>query len=221
MAFNYKKLLEPDKQRFGINRIEALSDGVFAITMTLLILNIDIPHLPGGVDPSVSELLLVLPKLENYFISFLVLGVFWIRQQMHFKVIHEADRNLMWINILFLMFVAIVPLSSSMLFEYDETPISIQIYSVNVMILSIILHYQWNYAIKNHRLVDKSLDMAALKKIRLVNLVLPLVFVITFFLSMVNMRIAKTSLYVLPLLSALSFKLYKRIKDKNDGENLL
>jgi uncharacterized membrane protein len=221
MAFNYKKLFEPDKQRYGISRIEALSDGVFSITMTLLILDIQVPSLPGGVDPDIRELLTILPKLENYVISFLVLGLFWVRQQMHFKVIREADRNLMWINIFFLMFTALIPLSNSLLFDYDDTPLSLQLYCANIMMLSLIMHFQWHYAIKNHRLVDPSYDMGGLKKIRLVNLLFPVLFVIIFFLSFFDMDIAKRCLYILPLLSTAAFKAYKRVKDKNDGKDLL
>lgn len=221
MPFNYRKLIEPDKQRFGVGRIEALSDGVFSITMTLLILGIQVPHLPNGQDPSVGELLTLLPELENYFISFLVLGLFWVRHQMQFKVIRQADRNLLWINIFFLMFVAVIPLTNSLLFEYDETPISIQLYCVNVIILSFMLHYHWHYAITNHRLVDDSYDMKGLKSIRKINLMLPSLFTLTFFLSFLNMRAAKFSLYVFPLLSAIVFKIYKRAKGKNDGQDLL
>lgn len=221
MAFNYKKLFEPDKQRFGISRIEALSDGVFSITMTLLILDIRIPSLPGGQDPAISELLTILPKLENYFISFLVLGLFWVRQQMHFKVIREADRNLMWINIFFLMFIAIIPLSNSLLFEYDDTPISMQLYCANVMILSFIMLYQWHYAIKDYRLVDKTYSMESLKKIRKINLMMPLMFFVTFALSFVDITLAKRSLYILPIGLAIVFKAYKRIKGLNDGKDLI
>lgn len=221
MPFNYRKLIEPDKQRYGISRIEALSDGVFSITMTLLILDIRLPHIVSGIDPEVSALLTLLPKLENYIISFLVLGMFWVRQQMQFKVIKEADRNLLWINIFFLMFIALIPFTNSLLFEYDETPISVQLYSINVIVLSMILHYHWHYAITNHRLVDKSYEMKGLKAIRKVNLLFPLLFILTFVLSFINLRMAKFSLYILPLLSAIIFKIYKRIKDKNDGKDLL
>lgn len=221
MPFNYKKLIEPDKQRFGINRIEALSDGVFSITMTLLILDIRLPHFTGAGDPEMSQLLTLLPKLENYFISFLVLGLFWVRQQMQFKIIKDADRNLMWINIFFLMFVAVIPLSNSLLFEYDETPISIQLYCANVFILGLILHYQWHYAITNHRLVDKSYNMKDLTRLRTVNLIFPLIFILTFILSSFSMRAAKFGLYFLPVFFALTFKLYKRVKNKNDGSDLL
>lgn len=221
MPFNYKKLIEPDKQRFGINRIEALSDGVFSITMTLLILDIRLPHFEGLGDPEMSQLLTLIPKLENYFISFLVLGLFWVRQQMQFKIIKETDRNLMWINILFLMFVAIIPLSNSLLFEYDETPISIQLYCANVFILGLILHWHWHYAITNHRLVDKSYNMKDLKKLRTVNLIFPLIFILTFIFSFYSIRAAKFSLYFFPVLSAVAFKLYKRVQDRNDGRDLL
>lgn len=221
MPFNYRKLFEPDKQRFGVGRIEALSDGVFSITMTLLILDIRLPHFTGTGDPEISQLLTLLPRLENYVISFLVLGLFWIRQQMHFKVIRESDRNLMWINIFFLMFVAIIPLTNSLLFEYDETAISIQLYCVNIFMLSFIMHYQWHYAITNYRLVDEKYDMKSLTRIRTMNLMFPAAILVTFVLSFWSMRASKFSLYAIPLLSAIVFKAYKRIKDKNDGEDLL
>jgi uncharacterized membrane protein len=211
---NFRKLLQPDKERYGVSRIEALSDGVFSITMTLLILEIKVPPLSSDDTTTIQKLLQLGPLFENYFISFIVLGLFWVRHQMQFKDIRFADRNLMWINIFFLMFVAIIPFTTSMMVEYTNNHISIQVYCVNLIILGLLLIVHWEYAIRGYRLVDKNLDMRELRFTTKAQFMVPTLFFITAILAFYNISLAKISLYTFPLAATLIFKTYKKIRKK-------
>ena len=98
-----------------INRVEALTDGVFAIAMTLLVLELGMPVITGG--PVNTELLRRLfelwPKLLVYVLSFVLLGMTWVHHRLMFHYIERSDGKLAWMNIIFLMFVALVPFAAS------------------------------------------------------------------------------------------------------------
>src|SRR5512144_1733259 len=98
------------------HRLAFLSDGVFAIAMTLLVLAIDVPssHVMGAAD--IPRLLFELwPKFLSYAVSFVVLGVYWEGHHGQFHFIHRADQILIWLNMLFLMLIAAVPFSATLL----------------------------------------------------------------------------------------------------------
>src|ERR1700737_1299223 len=104
------------------NRIEALTDGVFAVAMTLLVLDIKVPELPQpmATDELLRQLLALWPKFLSYVISFVILGVYWVGHHVQLSFIRRADRPLLWINILFLLWVALVPFSTALLGEYAK-----------------------------------------------------------------------------------------------------
>ena len=134
-----------------IQRIEALSDGVFSIAMTLLVLELSIPFY--GAVHSEGDLWLVLlstaPKLLVYFMSFITLGIFWTGQSLQFTYITKSDRHLNWLTIFFLMFVALVPFSTAFLSEYIVFKLAIGVYWFNILILGIIAYVHWQYACKS------------------------------------------------------------------------
>jgi uncharacterized membrane protein len=88
----------------GKNRIEALSDGIFAIAMTLLILELHIPNLRHNAPnvQVVPALVKLLPAFGTYVVSFISLGVFWVGHHNMYHAIRRADRVLLWLNIIFL-----------------------------------------------------------------------------------------------------------------------
>lgn len=209
---NIKKIFRVDKEKYSVTRIESLSDGVFSITMTLLILSVKVPPLSPDDSTTINKLLQILPILENYFISFIVLGLFWMRHQMQFKEIRVADRNLMWINIFFLMFVAIIPFTTSMMVEYSNNHISIQVYCFNLILLGLILILHWEYGIHNHRLIDDNLNMKEMRFVTKIQLVTPSIFFISGMIAFVDIKLAKMSLYMLPLISAALIKTYRKVR---------
>ena len=132
----------------GKNRIEALSDGIFAIVMTLLILEIHVPDLPSNApNVQVAPALWHLgPRFFTYVVTFLSLGVYWIAHHNMYHAIRRADRVLLWLTILFFMFVSILPFSSSVLNHFRQTQIAPLFFGTNLTAIGWLLYLQWAYA---------------------------------------------------------------------------
>jgi len=132
----------------GKNRIEALSDGIFAIVMTLLILEVHVPNLPSNApNVEVAPALIALwPKFASYIVSFISLGFFWVGHHIMYHAIRRADRTLLWLNIFFFMFVSLLPFSTSLLNAFAEAFIAPLFFGSNLAIIGWILFFQWRYA---------------------------------------------------------------------------
>ena len=132
----------------GKNRIEALSDGIFAIVMTLLILEFHVPNLPlNAPNVDVAPALLTLwPKFLSYIVTFVSLGFFWVGHHIMYHAIRRADRTLLWLNIFFFMFVSLLPFSTSVLNAFPEAFIAPLFFRANLAIIGWILFFQWSYA---------------------------------------------------------------------------
>ena len=136
-------------QRIG--RIEGLSDGVFSIAMTFLVFNLKDPM--ANVIATDAELCAALvgifPSLLTFFLSFMTLGIFWTGHSTQFTFIEKSDRRLNWISLFFLMFVAILPFTTSILSAHIENKVSIAVYWANLFALGIMLLIHWKYAKQN------------------------------------------------------------------------
>ena len=133
-------------------RIEAISDGVFAIAMTLLILDIKVPvsdAIKSDAD-LIKALFVLTPKLLSYLLSFITLGIFWAAQSTQFHYINKSDRNLNWIDLFFLLFVSLIPFTTAFLSEYITYKFAIFLYWLNIIMLGLILILHWSYANKNN-----------------------------------------------------------------------
>jgi uncharacterized membrane protein len=131
----------------GKNRIEALSDGIFAIVMTLLILELHVPNLPtAAANVEVTAALIALwPKFVSYLVAFVSLGVFWIAHHMMYHAIRRADRTLLWLNIAFFMCVSLLPFSTSVLNAFPRALIAPFLFGVNLALVGWLLLLQWVY----------------------------------------------------------------------------
>jgi uncharacterized membrane protein len=132
----------------GKSRIEALSDGIFAIVMTLLILEIHVPNLPpNAANLEVTPALFALwPKFASYFVAFVSLGFFWVGHHLMYHAIRRADRTILWLNIFFFMFVSLLPFSTSLLNAFSEAFIAPLFFGTNLAVIGWILFFQWSYA---------------------------------------------------------------------------
>lgn len=141
--------------QLDIKRIQALIDATFAVAMTILILETNIP---SGLDANQMKdhfLYSTISELFIYFLSFLTLGVFWIGTHHHHHLILKTDKTSSWLDIIFLMFICVIPFSAGFLNHYRQEPLSIIFYSSNLILVSsfhfLKLVYAWkkNY-IKPH-----------------------------------------------------------------------
>lgn len=132
------------------SRIEALSDGTFAIILTLLVIELLVPDkISSNTEAELIHLLSDFgPLLVGYAISFAVIIMFWITHSVFFgTLVKTVNRPLALINALFLGFLALIPFSAHMLGRYMEFPIAAQLYGLNVLILGLIVVALFEYAL--------------------------------------------------------------------------
>jgi uncharacterized membrane protein len=132
----------------SLERLAALSDGIFAVAMTLLVLDL---HLPTAAQVhSERELLGALgalgPQWLAYLMSFLTLGIFWAGQQTQLNHIGEGTRDLTWIHLGFLFAVTLLPLSTRLLAEFITYRSALLLYWFNILILGAMLYWSWTHA---------------------------------------------------------------------------
>jgi uncharacterized membrane protein len=132
----------------SLERLAALSDGIFAVAMTLLVLDLHIPT--AAQVHSEGELLAALcalgPQWVAYLMSFLTLGIFWAGQQTQLNHIGEGTRDLTWIHLGFLFAVTLLPLSTRLLAEFITYRSALLLYWFNILILGAMLYWSWTHA---------------------------------------------------------------------------
>lgn len=131
-------------------RLGALADGVFAIVMTLLVFDFRV----SADAPSLADALAaLLPNLTAYVISFVILGVYWVGHHFQFTYIERTDHWLNWLNIAFLLCVALVPFSAGVLSRYGSERLAIIVYGVNLILVAITHMATWQYASRQQGLI--------------------------------------------------------------------
>jgi uncharacterized membrane protein len=130
-------------------RLAALSDGVFAVAMTLLVLDLHAP----AVEAIHSEydlwrsLFALAPRLLMYMMSFMTLGIFWVGQQTQLNHLEHSDRSLTWIHLVFLFEVTVIPFSTALLAEHTQYRVALLVYWLNIFLLGTTLYWSWVCAI--------------------------------------------------------------------------
>jgi uncharacterized membrane protein len=139
---------------------------VFAIAITLLIIEIRVPHV-GELGSLTEELVHLWPSYLGYAISFLVIGTVWANHHNRFRLISRSDHVLLFVNILFLMCVAFIPFPTALLSEYirDEAhrTTAVAVYSGTLAVTAVFFTLLWLYAAGGYRLVDRSLDPSLMR----------------------------------------------------------
>ncbi len=140
----------------NVERLAALSDGIFAVAMTLLVLDLRIPAREAvHSEHDLGRLLVALaPRLLIFLMSVMTLGIFWVGQQTQLNHFARTDRNLAWIHISFLCAVCLVPFSTSLLAEFIHYRLALGVYWLNILLLGLTLFWSWSYASRAHLLAD-------------------------------------------------------------------
>ena len=139
----------PDTGR-RLGRVDSFSDGLFSIAATLLVLSIDVPNVPeADLNGALDSLL---PSLLAYFISFAVVGLFWLRHHEFFGRLQASDSRLAALNLVFLAFIALLPVPTEILGKYDNSTAPVVIYAVFILTLSVLLRALFHHA-RNARVV--------------------------------------------------------------------
>ncbi len=154
----------------SLGRVEAFTDGVFAVAVTLLILNIQVPHVPEGAEPEVliDLLLKQWPAYLGYLLTFITLGSVWIANHRLLRFLQAVDETFQIINLLFLMFVTLTPFTTALLAEYLQQPnkirIATTIYGVTWGIMGLLTSGMWHYA-KRANFLKPNLDPIRIRQV--------------------------------------------------------
>ena len=193
-------------------RVEAFSDGVFAVAITLLVLNIHglsdpAKPLPDWGTLSLSTILRdQWPTYLAFVTSFATIGVMWINHHRLFMHIKRVDTNLFALNLLLLFVIVFIPFPTELLASYITHPedhIAAELYSVMDILLAISFNLLWRYASHENRLLDKNADQEAVQAITNQYRFGPLFYVVSFVLAFIYVPAS----VVLMLLLALFFAL--------------
>lgn len=128
------------------NRLESFSDGVFAIVITLLVLDLRLP--PVGYSALGESLRSMLPSIAAYVLSFLLVGMYWVFHHHAFTLLEAVDGVLLWLNVVFLLFISFMPFPTMMLGRYPFETLPVVFYGVNLLLANLMgllsltyLHY--------------------------------------------------------------------------------
>ena len=190
---------DPD---LGLERIVFFSDAVMAIAITLLVIDLKVPEIPAALAAAQlpARLEELVPRLGSFFISFIVIGVYWNAHHRYFTYIRRYDNLLILLNMLFLLFIVLMPFVASLFGLYSALPIGVIVYSSAVSLIGLSLAAIWFYATYQHRLVDEHLDMGVIRFRRWVALFGPLTFLISIPFALISPSATITVWWLAPLI---------------------
>jgi uncharacterized membrane protein len=138
-------------------RVLALSDGVFAIIITLLVLEVHVPELTQGhtLNEALAELR---PSLTAFVISFVLAGMYWVAHRDLFALIRRTDRGLVWLNILYLLPLCLLPFGAGLIGRYEDEVVALRIYGLLLVLIALMRVVIWLYAINRPHLLWQRLD---------------------------------------------------------------
>ena len=142
----------------GAPRLAALADGVFAIAMTLLVLELAVPVVSEEGEGLGEQLLEMWPEFLMYALGFLVLGVYWVTHHMILDPIERYDTTLAWLNIVYLMFAALIPFATAFVVQNGATTATALAYGLNLLALFAMGWAMWTYASTRGRLMGEQAD---------------------------------------------------------------
>jgi uncharacterized membrane protein len=185
----------------NLERLTFLVDGVFAITMTLLVLELRPPE--AGTAPLPESLLAMLPRLYIYFIAFYTIANHWIVHQRMFRHITSADTTMLWLTILGLLFITLIPASTAIVGRFPGEKLAVACFSANSFLQALSNWGFWTYVVKRYEQFASTSDPRMLTITSQVWLIIALGWLISIFLGFVNVYVAYTSWIFLPNLVAI------------------
>jgi uncharacterized membrane protein len=131
----------------NIGRLASISDGIFAVGMTLLVLGLAVPAVEAVKTESdlLRQLRDLLPGIVTYFMSFLTLGIFWVAHQTQLSQLSRSNRNFTWIHLAFLLGVTLVPFSTALLARFHWSRVALIVYWLNIFVLGLTLLLAFEY----------------------------------------------------------------------------
>ncbi len=181
--------LKEKRDSLSKNRLEAFIDGVFAIAMTILVLNIEVPDdlIISGSGDLLIALQKTIPLFFNYVISFVILGSMWVSNNNQFRYIKITNKRHLWLYLWTLMFVVLVPFSTSLMGYYPGLIVAELFFHLNLLCIGILSILKWNYILRNQYLLHQDkCNIADIKKDKVssfVFIIIPMIAVLVTFIA--------------------------------------
>ncbi len=187
------------------HRIEALADGIFAVAMTLLVLDIKMPEsITYASDADLWRRLVGLEHaVASYAVSFVMLSVYWVAHHFHFHFIHRTDRGLLAINLYLLLCIALVPFTTDLVGDNVELRLPALLYGINLLLIAAAFIAQLEYLRRHSQLATPELASDAIGPLRRRGALLAIVPLLSMALAFYSPRLALYLYLTLPLLHLL------------------
>lgn len=180
----------------GIDRVNGFSDAVFAVAITLLILTITVP-IVSDTSQLGGELEAMWPKFVGFLISFVIIGSFWISHHVMFRHLERHKPGFLWINLFFLMFIVLLPFSTDLMSEYNNSVLAVVFYDLNMVAASSALMLLWWYMSYHECLVEKDLDPALRRHLLFTQTSIMLIFLCATGIAFINISASQYFYFML------------------------
>ena len=175
-----------------------LADGVFAIVLTLLVLDLRPPQAVSNRDLA-RQLQAMVPALTAFLVSFIVVGNFWFGHQMESHWIRRSDRVHVWITLLLLLTICFIPFSAALIGRNPRLPLATTIYGLNLGAAGLARWLHWSYATSGGRLVDHDIDPRLVRYVRKVFLAVVGLYVLAVAVGWFSTTVALGAFAVIPV----------------------
>ena len=203
-------------------RIEAFSDGVFAIVITLLVLEIHVPLVSGtDIDSALSKSLVAMsPKFLAYALSFMIVCIWWVAHHHFFDLLKNSDRGLLWFNSLFLLWLAFIPFPTALLGDYPRQRIAVICYGVAMTFAGLSFSWMRYYSFFVAGLTKQGLPRNLMRLAMAKSLLNPVLHLFAIVVAYVSTRFAIALYVTIPLLFLVPSQIekYRFPQPDNRGE---
>ncbi|GAB4578004.1 MAG: TMEM175 family protein [Anaerolineales bacterium] len=193
------------------NRIEAFSDGVIAIVVTLLVLELRVPHLEGADTAALSAAVAALaPKFLSFVMSFVFVAVFWVAHHQLYHPIERSTPTLLWLNNIFLLCLTFIPFPTAMLGEYPDNPFAVTFFGAAMLAASLSFSLMRWYATLKASLAREDIDLQTRQRAMRRSLIGPGLYLAGIIVTVFNTALAISIYLVIPLLYLVPVRLGKK-----------
>src|SRR6185503_11445343 len=208
---------EPDTG-LSFERVVFFSDAVFAIVITLLVLELKVPHLSEHNEPALRGALIeLLPRVAGFVISFLIIGLMWIEHHRIFRYIADYDAGLLWRNLFLLLCVSFVPFPTALFSENFWSRTAFILYTASFGGVATAKLWIWRHAVAA-KLLKEGVTPALEKRIARRSMAVPLACALAIVLSFVNIFLAPISFALIPIFARVLDPTSKKSKTATANE---
>ncbi len=199
------------EEQLGLERMVFFTDAVMAIAITLLAIDLKVPEIDpaSAVTELPQQLSAMGPHLTSFFVSFIVIGIYWINHHRYFRYIKRYDNRLLLLNLMFLFFIACMPFLAGMLGQYVFVPMVLITYTLAIAALGLSMALIWWYA-ESHQFVTMDLGADTIRTNYIRLFIAPLMFLIAVPFAFVSSTAVIVVWWLSPLAVLLATRLLTR-----------